>query len=506
MFRQGSVSLIRLSAFRLESATGSLIRDRSCFLQTRIATFASKKKRLYPSITKPIVKPDEAPKDESKQMPYYPDWDVDLEREINALQSKFRNVYSRGEYKEALKQAKHVLKVTTDAYGETHPATASSHNNLGLVLRQLGDFDLARKSYKTAMKTYKTLFGIDHASYAAVLHNVGTLNCAQVHLDDTLRATDKLTLMEESARLLQDAYDVRLAELTAKHPHTIASLSSLGATLAWQLLNNYKKTTDNQYVTTMSKEVSDQAWDAAGQHLREALDTAIANPRGPSMFKKLKGNKKIKPTYTSKLDGIHTLSAASAAQNLAIYLKIRGTTEEKEKKEELFQEAKQLYHKVMEVRGSLLPENHPDMTSTKYSLAELLSVMGDEVAANVLRQEIIDIYDPPGEDVDGEGEVVVEQVESGSSEAETGSSKSNIDTSTITEAEIVSSPSNDSPDVAETGKDSIESNDGNLDSGDAGGISSEILGDSSDRDGEESTEERVGLVGSKNADDSLNRA
>ena len=38
------------------------------------------------------------------------------------------------------------------------------------------------------------------------------------------------------------------------------------------------------------------------------------------------------------------------------------------------------------------------MYATKYSLAELMEVMGDEKAANVLRQNIIDTYDPQGAD------------------------------------------------------------------------------------------------------------
>ena len=83
-------------------------------------------------------------------------------------------------------------------------------------------------------------------------------------------------------------------------------------------------------------------------------------------------------------------------------------------------EAKDLYEKVQQVRTQLLPYDHPDLYATKYSLAELLEVLasspssgdGDnnnsdeddkerkrhQEAANALRQEIIDTYDPPEED------------------------------------------------------------------------------------------------------------
>ena len=51
----------------------------------------------------------------------------------------------------------------------------------------------------------------------------------------------------------------------------------------------------------------------------------------------------------------------------------------------------------MAVRSKLLPKEHPDLYATKFSLAELLETMGDEEAANVVRQEIIDTYDPQDE-------------------------------------------------------------------------------------------------------------
>jgi hypothetical protein len=54
-----------------------------------------------------------------------------------------------------------------------------------------------------------------------------------------------------------------------------------------------------------------------------------------------------------------------------------------------------LYVDVERVRSQLLPAQHPDVYATKYSLAELLEAMGDTEAADVLRQEIIDTYDPP---------------------------------------------------------------------------------------------------------------
>ena len=100
---------------------------------------------------------------------------------------------------------------------------------------------------------------------------------------------------------------------------------------------------------------------------------------------------------TESSDGsnsIQTLSAASASQNLAVFLKARATTETPYNTAWLA-ESKKLYEDTLAVRTKLLPKGHPDLYATKFSLAELLENMGDEEAANVVRQEIIDTYDPP---------------------------------------------------------------------------------------------------------------
>ena len=118
---------------------------------------------------------------------------------------------------------------------------------------------------------------------------------------------------------------------------------------------------------------------------------------------------------------ISTLSACSAAQNLAVFLKTRATTEWPYNQKWL-QESHALYVSVLETQQQLLPKGHPDLYVTTYSLAELLHAMGDEDAANVLRQEIIDTFDPPplegsgsggGGDGDGNGGDCVDDTQHG---------------------------------------------------------------------------------------------
>lgn len=199
--------------------------------------------------------------------------------------------------------------------------------------------------------------------------------------------------------------------------------------------------------------VTQQQWRAADEHLRESLLTAIENPRGKQIQnqknKKAKknGKKQKKDNDMSRhSDGnnssikktdIMTLSAAAAAQNLAVFLKSFAMTfdEDSSQRKQHLYEAKNFYDNVLMVRSQLLPYDHPDLYATKYSLAELLEVLASSTrgsdddennnnkdekdrhqeAANTLRQEIIDTYDPPdlGKEGGGKDAIDVQQVATG---------------------------------------------------------------------------------------------
>lgn len=328
--------------------------------------------------------------------------DKEKEQDLSRIQVQVADQYRSGDYRRALQTSQELQTATEKHFGLNHPATASAYNNVGLIHKQLGNFDESRRSYRDAMQIYKKTVGTDHASFASILHNLGNLNRSQIHFDTTLKATDRLTLIEQAAEYLEQAYQIRVAEMGADHPHTVASKSSWGSTIATQILHHYKAAAaaatggKKSYISLLSKEVTQQAWDAAESHLREALEMAVEKPRGPSVQKK-KGTKKEKANdKANNHKSIETLSAASAAQNLAIFLKTRATTETPHNKTWLA-ESKQLYEETMAVRSKLLPKGHPDLYATKFSLAELLETMGDEEAANVVRQEIIDTYDPQDE-------------------------------------------------------------------------------------------------------------
>ena len=465
---------------------------------------------------------------EKDYTPKYTTPDQDKEKELGQLQNKVHDDYRQGSYRTGLQHAQDYLKAAEQHFGTNHPATASGHNDVGLFGKMLGDYDLARLSYKKALKIYKAVVGTDHANYATQLHNLGILNRTQIHLDGMLKATDRLTLLEEAITVSKQAYQIRLDERGPDHPHTVASRSSWGAALAMEILQQYKQTSPHRYIHVRNQTTVAE-WEAAEDHLRQALQTAMDTPRGMTVQQYQEqqqqqaatnpqlslGNnddddtimESWKDRMAQQTRPLLTLSASAAAQNLAVFLKARATTMERrededsnksqnddksttgdqkdalaknstesptdketnvaeqssstvetsESKEALvetseskeasptndddggggaledsqdsssskkpqpddptaqanawFQEAYSLYQDVLIVRNELLPKGHPDIYATQHSLAELLQAMGKEDQANVVRQEIIETYDPNNADTTSPEEPVIEKFE-----------------------------------------------------------------------------------------------
>ena len=219
----------------------------------------------------------------------FPMPDKDTELKLASIQSQITEYYKQGDFTKSLEISKDLLKQTESHFGRDHPATASAYNNIGLMQKLLGDFIEARKHYDQAMRIYGKVVGRDHASYAMTLHNLGALSKSQVHFDTSLKATDRLSLVETALEHFEEAWAIRKAELGDEHPYTVATRSSYGSTLAAQVLYQHKYvergTQQRQYVSLNPQSVTDQGWRAAEAHLRQAMQTAIENPRGRNISK-----------------------------------------------------------------------------------------------------------------------------------------------------------------------------------------------------------------------------
>ena len=380
------------------------------------------------------------------------------------MQSHIRTHYRHAAYNEALETSHQLLDACQKLFGDSHPATASAYNNIGLMHKALGQFDDSRTNYAKALELYGDIVGTDHASYAAALNNLGNLDRAQAHVDEDLDVAQRLELNESAVRYFDEALAIRVVELGDDHPNTVTSRSNLGGALAALVLlrhaaaaekvkgktessNGEEKSSsvdDASDTGSSGDKVNDRGWEAAEDHLRSALNTATANPRGrkanvsahnqaidaqraerqkskPVSKRKRNREKKMlskhieqqKAAATGGGSGsdIQTLSAASAAQNLAVFLKSRadviGTAAEAGvtipvhlDRNDMYAESRRLYESALKVRSELRDKHHPEVVATKFSLAELLAVTGDEDGANVLRSEILEAYDVTEKDAE----------------------------------------------------------------------------------------------------------
>lgn len=324
------------------------------------------------------------------------------QEEILSIQVRVQELHRHANYAEALELSEVLIQRCETAFGLNHPATASSYNNAAVMHKLLGNYNQARSRYNDALKVYQKVLGHDHSSTASTLNNIGNLDRAQVHYDDNLSREEQSQLLQSSIDYIQQALTIRQNELGNDHPHTVTSRSNLGSSLAAQFLfvhqlekNNPISPKNSAVITTkISKKYNEEQREMAEHHLRSALQLALQN-----QSQVVKNNnyhaKNVHNKDEKELDvKITSLSAAAAAQNLAVFLKVSADMSSTSQSMELYMEAKWLYEQALQARKEKLGSQHPELIATMSSLAELKATIGDEEGANAIRREIIQTLDP----------------------------------------------------------------------------------------------------------------
>ncbi|KAL3779205.1 hypothetical protein HJC23_006019 [Cyclotella cryptica] len=449
-----------------------------------------------------------------------------------------------GNYHDAKEAYEQALQIYGQVCGKDHGSYAAALSNLGMlergrVLEQLDDDEDSAHTESSLMEAQ---------NHTDERRDYNTDNGAASSQKTKLSSLERLQLNELAIEYFDEAYRIRLAELGSTHPHTIASRSQLGSAMAYSvimerrnklssaagkggLIEKELRTMKHQYAVTNEAEMENyiplavaraasksmetsskltrRRWEAAEEHLRGALTTAVEDPRGESVnpleylpiaddtdagvgavstgkglfvkdrsLSKKDRRKAAKDAKREKrlanANALHsmpgdsstnihgnmnkiaiqgvarkvtTLSAATAAQNLAVFLKNYSDwlrlsllddpskysdseashlpQQQQQRGEQLrllskvIQEARHLYEASLHVRTQLLAPHHPDVVATKFSLAELLDApkegllgtyLGDGVSvvggesdgrrANALREEILSAYNVEERDED----------------------------------------------------------------------------------------------------------
>ena len=240
------------------------------------------------------------------------------EEKLHDLMSQSKQHYQHANYTEALAVSQEFLSSSIQLFGLNHPVVASAHNNIGLMNRMLGEYELSRASYHDALTIYEGIVGEDHANYAAALNNLGVLDRSQAAIDDNLTFLEKMNYTDRAVEYFESALKIREVELGLEHVHTVTSRSSLGGAIAAQVIqtevlrqkqrrrkeearrakaeskdknsndddddddddDDVKFEKDEEEGRNIVTKYSNKKWKMAETNLRDALRMAIDNPRG----------------------------------------------------------------------------------------------------------------------------------------------------------------------------------------------------------------------------------
>jgi len=104
-----------------------------------------------------------------------------------------------GDLQGAKKNYERALAIDETAYGPDHPDVAIDVNNLGSVLQALGDLQGAKKNYERALAIDKTAYGPDHPTVAIRVGNLGSVLQALGDLQGAKKNYERALAIDETA-------------------------------------------------------------------------------------------------------------------------------------------------------------------------------------------------------------------------------------------------------------------------------------------------------------------
>lgn len=179
--------------------------------------------------------------------------------------------FFRGKWSDAEKLSIEAIEIRKEIWGEDHPNTLASINNLATIFWKLGRWEEAEKLQVYVMETCKLKLGADHPETLTSINNLAMPfweqgrweEAEKLHVyvmetrklklgadhPDTLVSMANLALtyhqhgrVEEAEKLEVYVMETRKLKLGADHPDTLRSMSNLAYT--WQRLERFSEATN----------------------------------------------------------------------------------------------------------------------------------------------------------------------------------------------------------------------------------------------------------------------
>ncbi|WP_158305812.1 tetratricopeptide repeat protein [Parvularcula bermudensis] len=258
------------------------------------------------------------------------------------------NLNAQGRYGEAAPLLRQGLEIFQRVLGEDHPDTASSYNNVAYNLNAQGRYVEAAPLYRQGLEIFQRVLGEDHPDTASSYNNVAY----------NLNAQGRYV---EAAPLFQQGLEIRRRVLGEDHPDTAASYNNVASNLDDQGRYGEAAPLYRQGLEIRRRVLGEDHPSTASSYNNVASNL---NAQGRYV--------EAAPLYRQGLEirrrvlGEDHPDTASSYNNVAYNLDAQGR----------YGEAEPLYRQGLEIRRRVLGEDHPDTAASYNNIAANLNAQG----------------------------------------------------------------------------------------------------------------------------------
>ena len=273
---------------------------------------------------------------------------------------------SLNQWEEAERCYKLSLTISKSQFGDRHPDTASSLNNLAELYRSQGRYSEAEPLYVQALEICQTELGDRHPDTASSLNNSAKLYRSQGRYS-------------EAEPLYVQALEICQTELGDRHPSTALSLNDLAG-----LYSSQGRYSEAEPLYVKALEICQT--ELGDRHPYTA--TSLNNLAG--LYSSQGRYSEAEPLYVQALEisqselGDRHPSTALSLNNLAALYASQGR----------YSDAEPLYVQALEIRQTELGDRHPSTASSLFNLAVLYYQTQRHQQALAYIQQALDIYIP----------------------------------------------------------------------------------------------------------------
>jgi tetratricopeptide (TPR) repeat protein len=267
----------------------------------------------------------------------------------------------QGDYDEALPLLQRAIAIQEKQLGPDHPEMGTSLNNLAALLQARGEYADARPLYERALAMSERQHGPEHPETATGLNNLGMLLMAQGAYSHALP-------------LLERALRIREKHLGPEHPETAMSLHNLAL-----LLQTDQKYLEARLLLERALAICEEQLGPDHPRTGNTLNVLAGLLVTMGSFDQARALCERALATAESQPGTNPERVAWILDNLALLLR----------HQEAYTEARPLYERSLAIREKHLGANHPDTARSMFQLASLIASQGEYAEARSLLERVL---------------------------------------------------------------------------------------------------------------------